>query len=169
MTLHAWMVENVESYSERERHPVSVELGGVNIPPEQWPLCYIRPESDVRIYPVPYGTGLEIAAWAAVAVAVASAAYTLFMMSGLDSGDIPLRQAEVLISIRQKRIQPNWVTPFVKFLAAVFTRIMWSSRLPGLTLSIRRSCGFICWFVWEWVTSHSLMVICAWGYASIDP
>lgn len=80
MTLHAWMVENVESYSERERHPVSVELGGVNIPPEQWPLCYIRPESDVRIYPVPYGTGLEIAAWAAVAVAVASAAYTLFMM-----------------------------------------------------------------------------------------
>ncbi|HHS9711120.1 TPA: TipJ family phage tail tip protein, partial [Raoultella planticola] len=86
MTLHAWMVENVESYSERERHPVSVELGGVNIPPEQWPLCYIRPESDVRIYPVPYGTGLEIAAWAAVAVAVASAAYTLFMMSGLDSG-----------------------------------------------------------------------------------
>lgn len=86
MTLHAWMIENVESYSERERHPVSVELGGVNIPHEQWPLCYIRPESDVRIYPVPYGTGLEIAAWAAVAVAVASAAYSLFMMSSLDSG-----------------------------------------------------------------------------------
>lgn len=86
MTLHAWMVENVESYSEREIHPISVELDGVNVPPGQWPLCVIRPESDVRIYPVPYGTGLEIAAWAAVAVAVASAAYTLFMMSGLDSG-----------------------------------------------------------------------------------
>lgn len=86
MTLHAWMVENVDNYSEREIHPVSVELDGVNVPPGQWPLCVIRPESDVRIYPVPYGTGLEIAAWAAVAVAVASAAYTLFMMSGLDSG-----------------------------------------------------------------------------------
>ncbi|HCM7226066.1 TPA: kinase [Klebsiella aerogenes] len=86
MSLHAWMIENVESYSERDKHPVAVEVDGTNIPPEQWPLCYIRPESDVRFYPVPYGTGLEIAAWAAVAVAVASAAYTLFMMSGLDTG-----------------------------------------------------------------------------------
>ena len=86
MSLHAWMVENIENYSERDKHPVAVEVDGTSIPPEQWPLCYIRPESDVRFYPVPYGTGLEIAAWAAVAVAVASAAYTLFMMSGLDTG-----------------------------------------------------------------------------------
>ena len=86
MSLHAWMVENIENYSDRDKHPVVVEVDGTCIPPEQWPLCYIRPESDVRFYPVPYGTGLEIAAWAAVAVAVASAAYTLFMMSGLDTG-----------------------------------------------------------------------------------
>jgi hypothetical protein len=32
----------------------------------------------VRIYPIPYGTGLEIAAWVSVAVSIASTAYALF-------------------------------------------------------------------------------------------
>lgn len=32
----------------------------------------------MRIYPIPYGTGLEIAAWVSVAVSIASTAYALF-------------------------------------------------------------------------------------------
>ncbi|MGP2956208.1 host specificity factor TipJ family phage tail protein, partial [Serratia bockelmannii] len=81
MTLHQWFVDNVDGYQNVMRHPVSVEVNGKGIPPEEWPLCYISAETDVRIFPIPYGTGLEIAAWAAVAVAVASAAYSLIMMS----------------------------------------------------------------------------------------
>jgi hypothetical protein len=33
------------------------------------------------MFPVPYGTGAEIAIWVAVSVAVASAAYSIYMMS----------------------------------------------------------------------------------------
>lgn len=81
MTLHKWFVDNVDGYQSAMRHPVAVEVNGKGIPHEEWPLCYISAETDVRIFPIPYGTGLEIAAWAAVAVAVASAAYSLIMMS----------------------------------------------------------------------------------------
>jgi hypothetical protein len=38
----------------------------------------LRPDSDVRIYPIPYGTGLEIAVWVSVAVSIASTAYACF-------------------------------------------------------------------------------------------
>ncbi|WP_324648558.1 host specificity factor TipJ family phage tail protein [Klebsiella pneumoniae] len=83
MTLHDWLRKNVPSYTPDRTHPIAVEVNGRPVPPVEWALCFIRPDSDVRIYPVPYGTGLEIAAWAAVAVAVASAAYSIIMMSQL--------------------------------------------------------------------------------------
>ncbi|HEI9718665.1 kinase [Klebsiella michiganensis] len=83
MTLHDWLRKNVPSYTLDRTHPIAVDVDGRPVPPAEWPLCYLRPDSDVRIYPVPYGTGLEIAAWAAVAVAVASAAYSIIMMSQL--------------------------------------------------------------------------------------
>lgn len=78
LTIHQWMKKNVPSYSQDRKHPVVVELNGQPVPPEDWPLCHLQPDSDVRMYPVPYGTGLEIAMWVSVAVSVASAAYSLF-------------------------------------------------------------------------------------------
>ena len=60
LTLHEWMSKNVPSYSLEKVHPITVELSGQILPPNEWPLCYLQPDSDVRIYPVPYGTGLEI-------------------------------------------------------------------------------------------------------------
>jgi sulfur carrier protein ThiS len=54
-------------YSQDRSHPVAVELNGRTLPPDEWPLCQLSPDSDVRIYPVPYGTGLEIAVWVSVA------------------------------------------------------------------------------------------------------
>lgn len=78
LTIHQWMKKNVPSYSQDRKHPVVVELNGQPVPPEEWPLCRLKPESDIRMYPVPYGTGLEIAMWVSVAVSVASAAYSLF-------------------------------------------------------------------------------------------
>jgi len=85
-TIHQWLVDNVMGYEQDIRHPVAVEVNGKAVPSSEWALCHIDSKSDVRIYPVPYGTGLEIAAWAAVAVAVASAAYTLVMMSQMNKG-----------------------------------------------------------------------------------
>ena len=78
LTLHEWMSKNVPSYSLEKAHPITVELGGQIVPPNEWPLCYLQPDSDVRIYPVPYGTGLEIAVWVSIAVSIASTAYALF-------------------------------------------------------------------------------------------
>ncbi|STR68197.1 kinase [Raoultella ornithinolytica] len=84
LTFHDWMLKNVKDYAEATKHPIVVELNGKPLPPNEWPLCLLKPESDIKMFPVPYGTGLEIAAWAAIAVAVASAAYSIYMMSTMD-------------------------------------------------------------------------------------
>lgn len=86
MTLSAWFSRNVEGWTLDQQHPVAVEIDDVPVPPEEWALCAIRPDSDVRMYPVPYGTGAEIALWVAVSVAVASAAYSLYMMTTMQTG-----------------------------------------------------------------------------------
>ncbi len=86
MTLSAWFSQNVEEWTPDQQHPVAVEIDGVPVPPAEWALCAIRPDSDVRMYPVPYGTGAEIALWVAVSVAVASAAYSIYMMSTMHTG-----------------------------------------------------------------------------------
>ncbi|CNG44302.1 host specificity factor TipJ family phage tail protein [Yersinia intermedia] len=85
MSLHHWFSANVTGYQHDVCQPVAVEVNGKPIPVSAWPLCFISPDSDVRVYPVPYGTGAEFALWAAVALAVASAAYSIYMMSTLDT------------------------------------------------------------------------------------
>ncbi|KGT87247.1 kinase, partial [Erwinia typographi] len=85
-TLQGWLSKNVREFHPDRTHPISIDVDGKNIPPSAWFDCHISPVSDVRIYPVPYGTGLEIAAWVAVSVAVAAAAYSVFMLSSLDAG-----------------------------------------------------------------------------------
>lgn len=86
VSLSGWLTENVEGWTLEREHPISVEVNNKPVPPDQWEEMILHPETDVKIYPVPYGTGLEIAAWAAVAVAVASAAYSIFMMSNMQTG-----------------------------------------------------------------------------------
>ncbi|HFI2182887.1 TPA: phage tail protein, partial [Enterobacter roggenkampii] len=86
LTLGSWFAQNVDGWTPDQQHPVAVEIDDVPVPPEEWALCAIRPDSDVRMYPVPYGTGAEIALWVAVSVAVASAAYSLYMMSTMQTG-----------------------------------------------------------------------------------
>lgn len=86
MSIHDWMTKNVENYSRCNVHPVSVDVNGKNILPGEWSLCVIRPDSDVRIYPVPFGLEAATIAWIGVAVSVAAAAYSIFMMSNIDTG-----------------------------------------------------------------------------------
>ncbi|MFV3027608.1 phage tail protein, partial [Klebsiella aerogenes] len=84
MTLHQWMSCNVKSYSERESHPIVAEIDGITASPEAWAHCTIHPDSDVRLYPVPFDP--VTLGWIAVGVAVASAAYSIYMMSTMDKG-----------------------------------------------------------------------------------
>jgi hypothetical protein len=81
-----WFSENVEGWELDRQHPITVEVNGENVPPEWWSERIITEKCNVCIYPVPYGTGLEIVAWVAVGVAVASAAYSIFMMSNMQTG-----------------------------------------------------------------------------------
>lgn len=86
MSLSGWLTNNVDGWTLEREHPITIEVDGKPVPHDEWPSIKISPESDVKIYPIPYGTGLEIAAWAAVAVAVASAAYSIYMMSNMQTG-----------------------------------------------------------------------------------
>lgn len=86
MSLSGWLTNNVDGWTLDREHPITIEVDGKPIPHDEWPSIKINPESDVKIYPIPYGTGLEIVAWAAVAVAVASAAYSIYMMSNMQTG-----------------------------------------------------------------------------------
>lgn len=95
MTICDWFRWHVKGWQFETTHPVAVEVDGVPVPPIEWGECTISPESDVRMYPVPYGTGFEIAAWIAVAVSVASLAYAL-IMSNVDTSGYSQKVALVI-------------------------------------------------------------------------
>ncbi|HAV2260125.1 TPA: kinase [Raoultella ornithinolytica] len=87
-TLHDWMLQHVDNYRNEMAQRVAFEVNGKPVPPAEWPLCFIRAESDVKAYPIP-GEGVTattIAAWAAAAIAAASAVYVLITMSNIDKG-----------------------------------------------------------------------------------
>ncbi|AEN65788.1 putative kinase [Enterobacter soli] len=84
--LATWFSQNVEGWELDRPHPISVEVNGEPVPVSEWAARVITEKCNVCIYPVPYGTGLEIVAWVAVGVAVASAAYSIFMMSNMQAG-----------------------------------------------------------------------------------
>ncbi len=85
-TIRNWLVANVEVYEDRDVPPLAIELGGQPVPPGEWAFRIIRPESDVRMYPVPFGLEVATIAWIGVGIAVATAAYSLFMMGNIDAG-----------------------------------------------------------------------------------
>ncbi|WP_159873979.1 MULTISPECIES: host specificity factor TipJ family phage tail protein [unclassified Raoultella] len=87
-TLHDWMLQHVDNYRNEMAQRVAFEVHGKPVPPAEWPLCSISAESDVKAYPIP-GEGVTattIAAWAAAAIAAASAVYVLITMSNMDKG-----------------------------------------------------------------------------------
>lgn len=86
ISLANWFSQNVEGWVLDRQHPIAVEVNGVPFAHHEWPDLLISENDNICIYPVPYGTGLEIVAWVAVGVAVASAAYSIFMMSNMQTG-----------------------------------------------------------------------------------
>ncbi len=85
-SLRNWLAVNVEGYEDRDVPPLTIEVDGLSIPPGEWATCVIHPESDVRLYPVPFGLEAATIAWIGVGISVAAAAYSLFMMSSIDTG-----------------------------------------------------------------------------------
>nr|WP_303626827.1 host specificity factor TipJ family phage tail protein [Klebsiella pneumoniae] len=82
------MLQHVDNYRDEIVQRVAFEVNGKPVPPAEWPLCFISAESDVKAYPIP-GEGVTattIAAWAAAAIAAASAVYVLITMSNMDKG-----------------------------------------------------------------------------------
>jgi hypothetical protein len=126
------MLKNVTGYRADMKHPIAIEVDGEHIPVVAWFNYAIKPESDVRIYPVPYAA--VTLAWIAVAVAVASTAYALFFAPGvgdpggyssgtgnaLDVNPAKANQAKLGDPIRElfgrRRIYPDYVVqPVTRF------------------------------------------------------
>lgn len=84
ITIHQWLSENVSGYKSDMAHPITIDVDGNNVISSAWFDFLIKPDCDVRIYPVPYG--VVALAWIAVAVSVASVAYALFFAPGV--GDL---------------------------------------------------------------------------------
>lgn len=82
MTIHRWFLLNVKEYDAEKTQPVCVEVDGMAVAPGEWCQWEIGPESDVRIYPIPYAVGFAIAS---LVIAVAAAAYSIYMMNNLDT------------------------------------------------------------------------------------
>lgn len=84
MTIHQWMLEKVADYRSDMAQRVAFEVDGKSVPPDDWQRTQIYREDDVAVYPVP-GELATIAIVSAVVLAVASAAYSIYMMSTLDN------------------------------------------------------------------------------------
>ena len=69
-SIRSWLVANVEGYEDRDVPPLTVEVEGQSIPPGEWATFVIHPDSDVRLYPVPFGLEAATIAWIGVGIAV---------------------------------------------------------------------------------------------------
>lgn len=85
-SIRSWLVANVENYIDRDVPPLTVEVEGQSISPGEWASCIVRPDSDVRMYPVPFGLEAATIAWIGIGISVAAAAYSLVLMSTIDTG-----------------------------------------------------------------------------------
>lgn len=132
VTIHQWLTRNVADYRPDMKHPISIEVDGEHIPAVAWFDFAIKHDSDVRIYPVPYGA--VALAWIAVAVSVATVAYSLFFAPGasdpgsfssttgdsLDVNPAKANRAKLGDPIRElfgrRRIYPDYVVqPVTRF------------------------------------------------------
>lgn len=86
LTLASWFHNNVHGWSQDREHPITVDVDGLPVPAHLWDETVIHAGSDVRMYPVPYGLEIGVIGWIAIATAVASVAFSVYMMSQI--GDV---------------------------------------------------------------------------------
>ncbi len=85
-TLHEWLTKNVNGYRNEDKQPICIEVNGCIASPEVWKTLSISADTEVKIYPIPYGLEAVTIGWIAVGIAVATAAYSIFMMQNIDVG-----------------------------------------------------------------------------------
>lgn len=96
-TIGGWLSKNVDGFDEADRHPIYVEVEGKSIPPARWLSTDIGPEANVSIYPIPTAAAAPAwVVWSAVVLAVASAAYSIYMMSQMDTPSLSSTNGEAL-------------------------------------------------------------------------
>lgn len=74
-----WLKRLAPDFTLEREHPICIDVDGVTLPIEAWPAFMLQPETDLKIYPVAKGTGLEVAAWVAIAVAAVTLVLVLSM------------------------------------------------------------------------------------------
>ncbi|WP_241603232.1 host specificity factor TipJ family phage tail protein [Rosenbergiella nectarea] len=76
-----WLKTNVENFELKDINPIQIDINGSTINPSVWPDIEISESDDVRIYPIPQAAFMAAyGAYVAIAVAVASVAFSLYMM-----------------------------------------------------------------------------------------
>ena len=74
-----WLKRLAPDFTLEREHPICIDVDGVTLPTEAWPAFIVQPDTDLKIYPVAKGTGLEVAAWVAIAVAAVTLVLVLSM------------------------------------------------------------------------------------------
>lgn len=137
-TLGAWLSRNVEGYEPDIEQPISIDVDGAGVHPHEWFRYAITAESDVRIYPVPFGVvAVAIAVVAVVAVAALVMAMSIDAPGQPGQGDkidtnpakanLPKRGEPVREVLGRRRIFPDYLNqPVTRF---VNRRTMQTSML----------------------------------------
>lgn len=81
ITIADWLASNIEGWSIDSKHPIAIFLEGKEISTDEWETSVIASDSNVSIYPKQYGPAAPAwLVWTAVVIAIASAAYSIYMM-----------------------------------------------------------------------------------------
>ncbi|WP_241640061.1 host specificity factor TipJ family phage tail protein [Rosenbergiella epipactidis] len=81
-----WLSSKIEGWSIDAEHPILVFVDGRELPVSEWSRVLIAKDSNVAIYPKQYGPAAPAwLVWTAVVIAIASAAYSIYMMSKLNT------------------------------------------------------------------------------------
>lgn len=81
ITIADWLASNIEGWSIDSEHPIAIFLEGKEIATDEWKTSVIASDSNVSIYPKQYGPAAPAwLVWTAVVIAIASAAYSIYMM-----------------------------------------------------------------------------------------
>ncbi|MBT0725521.1 hypothetical protein HH682_14060 [Rosenbergiella sp. S61] len=91
ITIADWLTSNIEGWSIDSEYPIAIFLEGKEITTDEWETSIIASDSNVSIYPKQYGSGAPAwLVWTAVVIAIASAAYSIYMMQKMGGiGDTP--------------------------------------------------------------------------------
>lgn len=85
ITIADWLAANIEGWSIDSEHPIGIFLEGKEITTDEWETSVIASDSNVSIYPKQYGPAAPAwLVWTAVVIAIASAAYSIYMMQKMD-------------------------------------------------------------------------------------